>query len=205
MSKNTAIRAGVFELAFAPDKAFTGSAKDVGVIGHRIEDDPLTRVAQFRNNGFSFSLVGNYSTWELFRDQAMVPARRFLQLPGVGRISRIALRYVNVIQFPNERVDLDQYLPAAPKVPMELPQTVSGFFSRVVLPITEDGLTAIVTQALDEGSRPKPSVILDIDVFFQGMLSASWDEALPVFEKIRIWKNQIFFAYVNENTVRLHS
>ncbi|MCC6213133.1 MAG: TIGR04255 family protein [Burkholderiales bacterium] len=205
MKKGAAIRAGVIEMAIAPDKPISGGAKDIGLIGHRVEDEPATRVAQFKKDGFTFSLIGNYQTWEVFRDQAMVPARRFLQLPGLGRVNRVALRYINIIQFPSQRVDLDEYLPAAPKVPSELPQEVAGFISRIVLPIAEDGLMAIVTQALDEAPQPTPSVILDVDVFSQEGFQPSWDALAPVFEKIRIWKNRIFFAYVNENTVRLHS
>jgi uncharacterized protein (TIGR04255 family) len=117
----------------------------------------------------------------------------------------VALRYINVIQFPIQRVDLDEYLPAAPRVPPELPQVVAGFISRVVLPIPEDGLTAYVTLASDEVQQPTSSVILDIDVFSQANLQPSWEAVAPVFEKIREWKNRIFFAHVNEKTVRLHS
>jgi uncharacterized protein (TIGR04255 family) len=205
MTKRASIRAGMVEMALDPNKAFSGQAKDVGLIGYRIQDEPLTRVAQFRNNGFTFSLIGNYDCWERFRDQGIVPARRFLELPNTGRVKRVALRYVNVLQFPLERVDLDEYLPAAPKIPAELPQVVGSFFSRVAIPIPEAQLVAMVTQALDEAPRPTPSVILDIDVFSQGQLAANLDSVLPVLETIRVWKNRIFFAFVNENTVRLHS
>lgn len=205
MSKSAAIRTGIVEMAMSSDEAITSRAHDVGIIGYRIEDEPLSRVVQFRNNGFTYSLIGNYDSWEQFRDRASEPARRFLVLAGLERVMRLALRYINVIQFPSGRVDLDRYLPAAPSVPAELPQAVSGFLSRIMLPIQEDGLSAIVTQALDEGVGPSPSVILDIDVFFQGSLPADWDSLLPIFEKIRIWKNRIFFAFVNENTVSLHS
>jgi uncharacterized protein (TIGR04255 family) len=205
MEKKATIRAGIVEMAFTPDKPISGGAKDIGLIGHRVEDEPATRVAQFKKDGFTFSLIGNYRTWEAFRDQAKIPAQRFLQLPGLGRVSRVALRYINVIQFPIQRVDLDEYLPAAPRVPPELPQVVAGFISRVVLPIPEDGLTAYVTLASDEVQQPTSSVILDIDVFSQANLQPSWEAVAPVFEKIREWKNRIFFAHVNEKTVRLHS
>jgi len=205
LTKIGTMRAGIVEMAMAAGQAFSGKANDIGVVGFRAEDDPLTRVAQFRNTGFGYSLIGNYDTWESFRDRAIVPARQFLALPGVGQIKRVALRYVNVIQFPGPRVDLDEYLPAAPKVPTELPQVVGSFLSRIVLPIPDARLVAIITQAIDESARPTPSVILDIDVYYQEVLAADMDAVLPILETIRTWKNKIFFSFVNEKTVRLHS
>lgn len=205
MTRTSAIRTGFLEMAIEPDKAITGQARDGGVVGYRVEDQPITRVVQFRNNGFTFSRVGRYESWEQFRDEAMVPTRRFLAVPSIGHVTRLALRYINVIQFPSERVNLDEYLPAAPQVPKELPQFIAGFLSRIVIPIPEDRLTAIVTQSLDESPRPKPSVILDVDVFFQGLLPVEENALAPIFEKIREWKNRIFFAFVNENTVRMHT
>lgn len=204
LSKSAAVRAGLIEMAMSADESITSRAR-AGVTGYRVEDEPVTKVVQFRNNGFTFSLIGNYAAWEQFRDAAVEPAARFLALSGVERVTRLALRYINVIQLPHTRVDLDQYLPAAPRVPSELPQELAGFFSRIVLPIQGDGLNAVVTQALEEGAKPSPSVILDIEVYFQGPLTPEWGSLLPIFENIRTWKNRIFFAFVNENTVSLHS
>jgi len=101
-------------------------------------------------------------------------------------------------------VDLDEYLPAAPRIPPALPQAVGGFFSRVLLPLPEDNLKAIITQTLEETSAPIPSVILDIDVFQQITLHPSDPSWEKTFEKIRDWKNRIFFEYVNDKTVSLY-
>ena len=119
-------------------------------------------------------------------------------------ISRVALRYINAIRFPDTVVDLDEYLPAAPSVPAALPQAIAGFYSRIVIPIPEDDLTAVVTQALEDTPQSAPSIILDIDVFRQTRLQpneAIWEQS---FEKIGDWKNRIFFEFVNEKTVSLY-
>jgi uncharacterized protein (TIGR04255 family) len=122
----------------------------------------------------------------------------------VDSISRVALRYINAMRFPEGKVDLDEYLPSAPSIPPGLPQSISGFFSRVIFPIPEDDLTAVVTQALEDAPQTGPSVILDIDVFCQKPMQPHeklWEET---FEKIRNWKNRIFFEFVNEKTVSLY-
>ena len=204
LKKVTPIRAGIFGVTMLPGRPFQTHAHDEGVIGLRIEDEPSTQIVQFRKNGFTYSCTGTYDDWSAFRGRALQPARRFLALPGVKRITRIALRYINVIQFPNLPVNLDDYLPAAPKVPGNLPQVVSGFISRVVIAIPEDQLTAVVTQASEEVPPPVASVTLDIDVSRTLSLPAgdvSWE---PMFETIREWKNKIFFEYVNEKTVDLY-
>jgi uncharacterized protein (TIGR04255 family) len=204
LTKTTPIRAGFFGVTLSPGQPLQTHAHDEGVIGLRVEDEPTTQIVQFRKNGFTYSCTGPYDDWGAFRGRALQPARRFLALPGVNKITRIALRYINVIRFPSLPVNLDDYLPAAPKVPENLPQVVSGFVSRVVISIPEDQLMAVVTQASEEAPPPVGSVILDIDVFRTLSLPAgdvSWEQ---MFEKIREWKNKIFFEYINEKTVGLY-
>lgn len=204
LGKITPIRAAFFGVSLAPGQPMTTHTQDEGVIGLRVEDEPATRIVQFRSNGFTFSLTGPYDDWASFRDKALTPARRYLTSRGIERITRVALRYINVIRFGEARIELEDYLPGAPNVPAGLPQTIAGFFSRIVLPIPEDDLVAIVTQALEDPPQPTPSVILDIDVFRQIAVppsDTSWEGA---FEKIREWKNRIFFEFVNEKTVSLY-
>lgn len=204
LKKATPIRAGFFGVTMLPGQPFQTHAHDEGIIGVRIEDEPTTQIVQFRKNGFTYSCIGAYDDWSAFRGRALQPGKRFLALPGVTKISRIALRYINVIRFPSLPVNLDDYLPVAPKVPENLPQVVSSFVSRVVIAIPEDQLTAVITQASEEAPAPVGSVILDIDVFRTLSLPAadtSWEK---MFENIREWKNRIFFEYINEKTVELY-
>jgi uncharacterized protein (TIGR04255 family) len=155
-------------------------------------------------DGVSFSVVGQYDEWAKFRDRAMEAARSYLALPGVDRLKRVALRYINVIRFSESSVNLEEYLPASPIIPSGLPQGIAGFFQRVVLPIPADGLTAVITQALEDPAQPTPSVILDIDVFAEIALAPSDPSWPKTFEKIRDWKNRIFFEFINEKTVTLY-
>lgn len=191
-------------MSFSPGQPFATRAEDKGIIGLRVENDPVTTVVQFRVDGISFSQVGKYDEWARFRDRAMEPARSYLAMAGIDRVKRIALRYINVIRFPESRVSLEEYLPASPIIPPGLPQTIAGFFQRVVLPIPEDGLTAVITQALGDPPQPTPSVILDIDVFAEVTLPPSDPSWPKTFEKIREWKNRIFFEFINEKTVTLY-
>lgn len=203
LNKTTPIRSGIFGVTLSPDRSFETHAQDHGIIGFRIEDEPVTRVVQVRANGFTYSVVGNYQSWEQLRDDALPLLRQYLELKGVERISRLALRYINSLRFPEPRVDLDEYLRAAPQVPQGLPQMVAGFVSRVVLPIPDDGLIAVVTQALEEGQMP-PSVILDIDVFHQATYAptdVAWERVL---DRIRFWKNEIFFRHISEKTAEMY-
>jgi uncharacterized protein (TIGR04255 family) len=204
LTKITPIRAGMFGVSITPGQPFATHAEDKGVIGFRLEDEPATKIVQFRKDGVTFSHVGQYDEWAKFRDRALKPTAAFLACPGIVKISRVALRYINVIRFPMTRVALEEYLPGAPIVPQGLPQIIAGFFSRLVLPIPEDGLVAVITQALEEPAQPTPSVILDIDVFREVGLEPADRSWQQMFEKIREWKNRIFFEFVNENTVSLY-
>lgn len=112
-------------------------------------------------------------------------------------ITRIALRYVNRLELPLNLRDFKDYLTAPPDVPPKLPQTLSSFLTRIVIPIEKIGASAIITQKSDyvtEGNTQP--VILDIDVFKTGEFSGDGKEAWDVADLLRIEKNKIFFESI---------
>jgi uncharacterized protein (TIGR04255 family) len=80
-----------------------------------------------------------------------------------------------------------------------LPQGLSSFLTRLVIPDPSIDAIAIVTQALEQTVDPKfVPIILDIDVFRQTPTGMSEDEAWKLIEKLRDFKNMIFFESITE-------
>jgi len=173
--------------------------------GYIFTSDDEKQVFQARIDGFTFNRLRPYENWETFRDEAFRLWKLYRDLVS-PEIIRVALRYINKFDiplFPQPLRDFNEYLVAAPIVPEELPQGVSSFLTRVVMHDPGIDAAAIITQAFEQIVDPKfLPIILDIDVFRQSE-ALSEEEAWQTLEKLRHFKNKIFFASITEKTKEL--
>jgi uncharacterized protein (TIGR04255 family) len=165
------------------------------------------QVVQFRLDGFSFSRLHPYTEWtEVYAEARRVWDIYRIATKPVG-VKRLATRYINSIVIPSKKFDYDHYFTAAPKIPEGLPQLLSHFFTRLVIPFPDQGATAIVIQTPSDKPDPaRSTVILDIDVFveFKEVELAADDPRIDeMFAILRKVKNEIFFSCVTEPTKEL--
>lgn len=155
-----------------------------------------TQIFQVRLDGFTFSRLKPYESWEALYTEAY----RLWQLykaVASPTITRVALRYLNKMQLPLPIKDFSDYLTAPPPVPKSLPQGVSSFLTRVVIhdPVIDAG--AIITQLVEQVVNPNfLPLILDIDVFKLKTEGISELQAWELLNNLRIFKNKIFFESI---------
>jgi uncharacterized protein (TIGR04255 family) len=182
-------------------------AIDKGVVGYIYKSVDSTKVLQLRNDGFTLSKLKPYDNWSKLRDEARQLWNIYLSLAQPESISRIALRYINHLNIPNsaDKFNFDEYLTTAPQIPNELPQAILSFFYRVVLPDPSVGAIAIINQAVESIADPKVvPIILDVDAFIQGNIEPEGDDIWNAFEKLHVFKNDIFFSCITEKTAELY-
>lgn len=194
-----AIRQGQFQFQVEKDKPIHAHVVTEGEFGWRYENEDGSAVVQFRRNGLGYSVLKNYTSWDVLREAASNAWHGFLAVSGPVQVSRLAARYINGIAIPLG-ADLDEYLTAAPRIPEPLPQIVTSFIHRVFIPFTEHKATAIVTQTLE---TPAPAV-LDIDVFIECSLDGASAEVWSELEKLRSIKNKIFFSSLTPKALDLY-
>ncbi|MDA2921474.1 TIGR04255 family protein, partial [Desulfobacterota bacterium AH_259_B03_O07] len=119
------------------------------ITGYRYESEDRTRIVQLRVDGFTFNRLKPYKRWKEVRDEALRLWNYYKELVKPEFIKRIALRYINNLNIPMPINDFRDYLTCPPEVPEGLPQGISSFFYRVVIPANDSRITAIITQALD--------------------------------------------------------
>jgi uncharacterized protein (TIGR04255 family) len=193
-------------IEFKDGEAPKHTAQDKGIDGYVYLSADNKQVVQFRLDGFTFSRLKPYETWEHLRDEARRLWSLYVDTASPEVITRVALRYINHLEFPFPSVELSDYLTAPPVVPQNLPQVIRTFLSRVVIDAPSLGASAVITQALDDTSA-HPNVvpiILDIDVFKEGQLAIDGNEAWDILNKLRDFKNEIFFGSITEKTVELY-
>jgi uncharacterized protein (TIGR04255 family) len=161
-------------------------------------------IAQFRVDGFTFSKLEPYSTWESVFGEADRMWRIYVQTARPVEISRLAVRYINRLRLEGP-VELRQYLEAPPILPPPIPQAVREFLTRVVVE-DNSGASAILIQAFEASLDPSTvPLLLDIDAFRELSLAPDDPSVGAIFERLRRLKNDIFFASVTEKTVEMYA
>jgi uncharacterized protein (TIGR04255 family) len=163
-------------------------------------------VVQFRVNGFTFSRLAPYQTWEQLRNEAKRLWESYRQIVGALPVVRIGLRYVNQLDLPMPIRDFRDFIRLYPEVSADLSQHLAGFFLQVQIPQEDLGAMLILNETMVPPPGPDvASVVLDIDVFKQGIKLDSDDEVWNVLEALRVRKNLTFEGCITNNTRELIS
>ncbi len=159
------------------------------------------QIVQARLDGFTFSRLTPYETWERLRDEARRLWAVYAQLVQPVEVTRVAVRYINRLELPLPFDDFRQWIRTVPEIAPDLPQRLAGYFLRLNLPYPVNGRYVFVnvTQKLDsERSGQFVPMIFDIDAF----APESFDPTDPIiwdrFEELRQVKNTVFFQSLTE-------
>lgn len=180
---------------------FSSSKTDLGL---RLTSKDNSRVLQVRTNGFTYSHLPPYTSWEVLRSEAYDVWRIFVDVCKPQTVLRCALRFINRIDIPKPSIELHEYFYLYPEIPKGIPQDVSGMFMQLQMPQKDLEGIAVVNQAVAEPTNPGTvSVLLDFDLF-QVREYAPEDEAIwHYLDKLRDRKNELFEACITDDTRRL--
>lgn len=114
------------------------------------------------------------------------------------------MRYINRIEIPLLLKDFKEYILTVPVVAPELPQALEHFFMRLVIPRPDLGAVAIINQTMEipEGGQRLP-FLFDVEVFKKTSYSGDEEDMWNEFEKLRDFKNEVFFKSMTEQAKEL--
>lgn len=180
------------------------TARSQGVLGYRFRSGDAKSLVQFRRNGFTFNRLKPYPSWDQVFPEACRLWKIYSTVAHPEEISRIAIRFINRIQLPLPNLELPDYLTAPPPLPQGVPQSLSGFLTRVVIQDPETNLAANIVQALEPPLNEQyVSMILDIDVYQRDVSQLTLKAVLGQFARLREMKNRIFFGSLTEKALAL--
>jgi uncharacterized protein (TIGR04255 family) len=165
--------------------------------GYMFVSDDEKRVIQAKLGGFAYSYMGQYKNWQTFKSDAQKAWDTYRQLVSPISITRIGLRYVNRLEIPLPFSDFKEYILTVPEIAAGIPQAMSDFFMRLVIPDEETGATAIVTETIESSPHTtnKLPLIFDIDTFYTPDVS-EYEGLWEKFDDLRNFKNRIFFTSI---------
>lgn len=188
-----------FQLEVNESKEFTGKSVNK-YEGIRAFSEDRLQIVQFRTDGFTFSRLAPYESWDVLREEACRLWGIYAAWRKPASVRRIAVRYINEIAIELPMQDFGDYLTVPPVIPEGLPQGLASFLMRIVIPHPVNGATAVFTQSLEAPSDFHAPILLDIDVFKDVELPINDGEYWKQLDTLRDFKNEIFFRSITDRT-----
>lgn len=204
--KSQNIRFLASHLRFDSEEQVTTDVSN-SLFGVRLDDADGKWVVQGKSDGLAVSRLPPYESWD-----GLIAALRSLWPVYVETfdpevVLRLGVRYINRVPLPeSDGVDLDLVLTGAPRIPPALPQTLTQFVTRVVLPMEEQGVVLTILQSLEPRSGDSVHggghVVLDIDAACDQSFGPDSADMWEKLNLLRHAKNVAFFGSLTEKTWR---
>ncbi len=172
--------------------------------GYRFTSQDNRQIFQARIDGFTFSRLAPYETWDSFRDEARRLWELYRPIAKPKNITRLALRYINKLDLPLPLGDFKDYLRTVPEISPDMTQGLSGYFMQLQLPQADLDALLVLNQTLIPPPEPSiVSVVLDFDLFCKDNVPNEDQDIWKRFEVLRKRKNKVFEACITDKTRRL--
>jgi len=184
-------------------KGLPPALDDRGLHGYFFKDAEEKTVVQFRVDGFTFNRLHPYTSWNELFPLVLELWRLYSAVARPEVITRLAVRYINRIPIPVVPFEFATYLRAAPVIPPELPQNVSTFLTRVTISDSVKAVAAHIVQTLESKANGlPPDILFDVDAFKDGEYAIDSPLIVETFNRLRDFKNLIFFNCVTDEALR---
>ncbi len=173
-----------------------------GIRGFSFFSPEEDRVVQARRDGFTFSKLHPYESWGDLTAEAQQLWQHYQKVVAPQAVTRLAVRYINLINLPAEQVQLHEWFNLHPRTPVEL-GPMEEFLQRVVWRHPENAAyRAIATLATQPADAAGPSILLDIDVFcnIEAPEALTEDDIWNILDDLRDFKNDVFFGTITTTT-----
>lgn len=156
------------------------SADGSFILQSRIDGMTLSRLKPY--NGFDEFFKVFVKCWDVYL--------KALQPTGA---TRLAMRYINRFDVPSSG-ELAAYLTKVPDSPVDDAQ-FTAFFHRDHYRFADSKFSSNVSTALEPSiDGTSSTIMIDVDVFREGLLGAESQELMSIFSQLRTLKNRVFFS-----------
>jgi uncharacterized protein (TIGR04255 family) len=193
-----------YEFKHVADAQPEQAIHDMGWRGLRCESADKLHIAQFNRDGFSFSRLKPYQSWEQFYQEGMRLWKLYNEIAQSSEIQRLGLRFINRIEFSQAEAKPVDFLENPPQTPRGMEIPFEGFLhhNTFSVPGHPYGINLVQTVQPAQGADDSWGVILDIDVFTTEPI-ANQDLIGQHLTKMRWLKNKVFFGSITTNALEL--
>jgi len=181
-----------------------GVIQNLGWKGLRFESADKLHIAQFNRDGFLFSHLQPYDSWEQFCSEGLRLWLLHVALAKPVEIQRLGLRFINRMMLSMEGAQLEDYLQNLPQNPQGLHLPIGGFFHHDILGVP--GYPYVINirrmiQPPDVPTAKEIGVILDIDVCTIRPFELQSGILERYLAEMRWLKNKVFYGSITPKAV----
>src|SRR5258708_13985008 len=159
---------------------------EMGWRGLRCESADKRHIAQFNRDGFVFSRLAPYESWDQLEREGLRLWQLHTDLAQPNEVQRLGLRFINRIAVPQEGLRLEDYLEAPPKAPQGMDLPFAGFLHQDTLTVSGYPYGIPFTQPVQPPQAPETGgLILDIVAFTTQPLNLHRSEERRVGKECR--------------------
>lgn len=178
--------------------------QDMGWRGLRCESADKRHVAQFNRDGFVFSRLAPYESWDQFQREGLRLWQLHKELAQPVEVQRLGLRFINRIAMPQEvpHLQWQDYLETPPRLPRGMDLSFAGFLHHdtLTVPAYPYGINFTQTVQPPQGQEAA-GLILDIDVFTTQPFNLDQGVLEQRLAEMRWLKNKVFFGSITQETL----
>jgi uncharacterized protein (TIGR04255 family) len=192
------------EVTFSTQHPPQAKHKDLGWKGAKFQSGDRRQVAQFNREGFIFSRLQPYESWEHFRGEALRLWEFQKSVAQPAEIQRVGLRFINRITLAVGDSQFEDYIHPHAVPPRNLDLPFYGFFylDRLAVPGYPYNVNIVRTIELPQDPQLQGlSIILDIDVYSERQFELREELLLSRLSEMRWLKNKAFFGSVTEKAL----
>jgi uncharacterized protein (TIGR04255 family) len=195
---------GEATLQFGQAVKASAAQRPLGLMFRNLND---TQVVQFRIDGYTFSRLKPYESWENLRNEAKRLWDVYREVLRPTKVLRVAVRYINQLELPGPKVEPEEYLNTYPLASSKLAPELRDFGPYLMsLSFHQQDLKGmlVLNEALVAPTAPDViSIVLDLDLFVDNPPVTNEQELWLLFEKLRERKNLYFEACITPKTQEL--
>ncbi len=192
------------EVKMVPGQEPQQTVIDLGWKGVRLQSTDKLHIAQFNRDGFVFSRLHPYESWEQLIREAMRLWKIHREIGRPSEVQRLGLRFINRILLPPKYVDFEDYLKAPPKPPDGLDLPFHGFFHNETLAVPGYPYAINIIRTIQQPQPPdhdRIGIILDNDVFTVGSFEFQQEILEHRLAEMRWLKNKAFFGIISQKAL----
>lgn len=172
----------------------TPAQRESTLRGFRFIGSAGQQIVLVRQDGFAFSKLRPYTSWESWRTEARRLWAKYVEVVRPQAVTRVAVRYVNHIHLKLPVRAFSDYLRTYPEIGPELSQEVAGFVMRLEMPQPDmRDVTLVLSEGrLHDTSDDTASLVLDLDLFRVGRFEPDSEDVWEVLQELHDRENELF-------------
>jgi uncharacterized protein (TIGR04255 family) len=187
-----------------PNKAPETTTQDLGWNGFRIQSEVKPHIAQLNRDGFLFSRLHPYETWESFIREALRLWQIYVEMARPTQVQRISLRYINRIDLPPKVMEFEDYIQPAPQPPQNMNVPFYGFLHQDMLAVPGRDYSINIIRTIQQPVDPAThglGLILDITVMTTQPFPLESEALHKRLPEVRWLKNEVFYGSITQKAL----